>query len=315
MYVLNTLVPLLAIVAFGAYLRRIGFLNPSTVRDTNRLLYWVALPAMLFYETAEAQIQGDAVLRVFLTLCGAMVTAIVLGYALARLLRVPRTALGAFVQGGYRSNLAYVGLPVILLALTGADGAVATDQRALAVVAMGMLTPLYNLVAVVVLLTARPKDPHTQIGQEIRKILLAMVTNPLVLSCVAGLLFALLPWQLPSIVGRTFSTVGQMSTPLALLGIGASLTLTALRHNLRLASYAALLKVGISPLAGYLLATALGLGPIELRIVLIFLACPTAAASYVMAEQLGSDEKLAASIIVLTTLLSVASLAISLVVR
>ncbi len=236
MYVLNTLVPLLAVVGLGIYLRRIRFLTPPTVRDTNRLLYWVALPAMLFSETATAQIQGDAVLRVFLTLCGGMLVAILLGYALARLLRVPRTALGAFVQGGYRGNLAYVGLPVVLFALTNASGVVASDQRALAVVAMGMLTPLYNLSAVVVLLTARPKDAETQTGREIRRILLAILSNPLVLSCTAGLLFALLPWELPPIVARTFSTVGQMSTPLALLGIGASLTLTALRHNLRLAS-------------------------------------------------------------------------------
>lgn len=315
MYVLNTLVPILAVVGLGAYLRRVDFLPPSTVRNTNRLLYWVALPAMLFYETAEAQIQGEAVLRVFLALSGAMLAAILLGYGVAALLRVPRAALGAFVQGGYRSNLAYVGLPVILLALTNASGGMATDQKAVAVVAMGMLTPIYNLVAVVVLLTARPRDAEVHIGQEIRRILLAMISNPLVLSCTAGLLFALLPWGLPPIVHRTFATVGQMSTPLALLGIGASLTLTALRHNLRLAGFATLIKIGFTPLVGYLLANLLGLAPVELRIVLIFLACPTAAASYVMAEQLGSDEKLASSIIVLSTLLSVASLAISLIVR
>ncbi len=315
MYVLNTLIPLLAVVALGAYLRRIGLLPAATVRDTNRLLYWIALPAMLFYETAEAQIQGDAVLRVVLTLLGAMLAAILLGYALAPALRIPRAALGAFVQGGYRSNMAYVGLPVILLALTNANGTVATDERALAVVALGLLTPVYNLVAVVVLLTARPKDAQAQAGQEIKRILQAMATNPLVISCIAGLLFALLPWELPTIVRRTFSTVGQMSTPLALLGIGASLTLTTLRHNLRPASYASLVKVVFSPLAGYFLAKTLGLAPVELRIALIYLACPAAAASYVMAEQLGSDEKLAASIIVLSTLLSVASLAVSLVVR
>lgn len=315
MYILNTLVPVLAVVALGAYLRRIGLLTPPTVRDTNRLLYWVALPAMLFHETAEAQIQGDAVLRIFLTLSGAMLAALLAGYASARVLRVPRTALGAYVQGGYRSNLAYVGLPVILLALTNANGVLASDQRALAVVALGMLMPVYNLVAVIVLLTARHNDAQLQTGEEVRRILLAMVSNPLVVSCAAGLLFALRPWELPAILGRALSTVGQMSTPLALLGIGASLTLTTLRHNIRLASAAALIKVGFSPLAGYGLAQLLGLAPVELRIALIFLACPTAAASYVMAEQLGSDEKLAASIIVLSTLLSVASLAISLGVR
>jgi hypothetical protein len=315
MYVLNTLLPLLAIVGLGAFLRRIGLMSPPFVRDTNRLLYWVALPALLFYETAGAQIRGDAVLRVFLVLCGGMLAAILLGYALARALRAPRAALGAFVQGGYRSNLAYVGLPVILLALANTNGAVTTSYRAVAVIAIGMLMPIYNLAAVIILLTARPKDTQTRIGQEIRRILLAILSNPLVLSCTAGLLYALLPWDLPPVVHRTLSTVGQMSTPLALLGIGASLTLTTLRHNLRLASFATLIKIGLSPLAGYFLATWLGLAPVELRIALILLACPTAAASYVMAEQLGSDEKLAASIIVLSTLLSVVSLAISLVIQ
>ncbi len=315
MYVLNTLLPLLLIVGLGAFLRRIGFLSPAQVREINRLLYWVALPAMLFYQTAEAQIQGDAVLRVCLVLCGGMIAALLAGYALARILRVPQGALGAFVQGSYRSNLAYIGLPVILLALTNAGGGVAADQRALAVVAIGMLTPAYNLVAVVVLLTARPTNGKTQIGPEIRRILLAMVSNPLVISCAAGLLVALLPWDLPAVLHQTFATVGQMSTALALIGIGASLTLAALGENLRLASAAALIKVGLSPLAGYFFATWLGLAPVELQIALICLACPTAAASYVMAEQLGSDAKLAASIIVLSTLLSVVSLAVSLVVR
>jgi hypothetical protein len=106
-----------------------------------------------------------------------------------------------------------------------------------------------------------------------------------------------------------------MSTPLALLGIGGSLTLTVLRHNLRLASIASVLKLFVTPLAGYLVATRIGLSAAELRIVLILLATPTAAASNVMAEQLGSDERLAASIIVLSTLFAVFSLAGSLILK
>jgi len=103
-----------------------------------------------------------------------------------------------------------------------------------------------------------------------------------------------------------------MTTPLALLGVGATLSLTALRGRWAQAAGAALVKVGVAPLVGYLLVTVFGLSPIELRIAMIYLATPTATASYVMAGQLGSDEQLAGAIIVLSTILSLPALAISL---
>ena len=315
LYVLNTLAPLLALVSLGLVLRRIGFFNAGNIRDVNRLLYWVALPALLFNETAQARIQGDAVLRVFLALFLATLSITGVGYLLGTLLRVPRSALGAFVQGGLRGNLGYVALPVMLLAFTTQNGSVPPALKALAVLAVGTMTPIYNLLAVFVLLGARPADADAQVRQRLRRILFAIATNPLVIACGAGLLVALFGWPLPAVLSRTLSTLGQMSTPLALLGIGGSLTLTVLRHNLRLASVAALVKLAIAPLVGFGIAALLGLSPTERLITLICLASPTAAASNVMAEQLGSDEKLAASIIVLTTLLSVFSLAGSLFAR
>ena len=50
--------------------------------------------------------------------------------------------------------------------------------------------------------------------------------------------------------------------------------------------------------------------PAERQILLIYLACPTAVASYVMADIFNSDRDLAAHIIVISTLLSAVSLSI-----
>ena len=314
-YVLNTLAPLLALVGLGIFLRRIGFLSGSIIRELNRLLYWVALPALLFYETSQAQFQGGSTLRVFMTLFAATLISIGLGYLAARLFHVPRGALGAFVQGGFRGNLGFVGLPVVMLALTSSDGTLTPEIKSVAVLAVGLLVPIYNLLAVVVLLTARPGAADPETSQRLRRILLAIATNPLIIACGTGLFVALSGVTLPTAVSRTLVSLSQMSTPLALLGIGGSLTFTVLRHNLRLASVASVLKLFVTPLAGYLVATRIGLSAAELRIVLILLATPAAAASNVMAEQLGSDERLAASIIVLSTLFAVFSLAGSLIIK
>ena len=62
------------------------------------------------------------------------------------------------------------------------------------------------------------------------------------------------------------------------------------------------------PLLGWPLARWAGLSPDEMRITLLFLACPTAAASFTLAGKLGGDEALAASSVVLSTALSIASL-------
>ncbi len=312
MYVVNTLGPLLALIALGAALRRWRFASPSFFREINRLLYWIALPALLFYQTAEATIQGDAALRVFLVLLAGMVVCIGLGYLVAWLLHLPRIAVGAFVQGAYRGNLAYVGLPVILLALAAPGGQPAPGINSLAVLSLAFLIPIYNLVAVVVLLAGRSAEPRS--GQTVRRMLLAMATNPLILACAAGLLFVLLKWKLPPMIRQTCVALGQMSTPLALLGIGATLTAVSLRDKLIPASAASLIKVVAAPVAGYLVGSWMGVAPTELRIALIFLATPTAAASYVMAEQLGSDEKLAGAIIVLSAILCVPALAASLMI-
>jgi len=313
MEILNTLIPLLALVALGAVLRRGRFAPSSFFQEANRLLYWIALPALLFFQTAEAKIEGDAAVRVFLTLLAGMVACVGAGYLVARLLRIPGTATGAFVQGAYRGNMAYVGLPVILLALAAPDGQPAPGINALAVLSLAFLIPIYNLTAVTVLLAGRPAAPG--IGQTARKLAAAMATNPLILACLAGLLFVVFKWELPAVVHQICATLGAMSTPLALLGVGASLSFVTLRDRLVPATAAALIKVAGAPLAGYLAGSWIGLSPVELRIALIFLATPTATASYVMAEQLGSDEMLAGAIIVMSTLLSVPALTASLLIR
>jgi predicted permease len=87
------------------------------------------------------------------------------------------------------------------------------------------------------------------------------------------------------------------------------MSFTTLRSHARNATVAAMLKTIAAPLLGLLIAGLLGLSGTETRVALIFLACPTAAASYVMAQQLGADDGLAANIIMLSTVLAMPALA------
>lgn len=306
--IVNVLLPLFAVIALGAVLRGVRFAPPNFFRETNRLVYWVAIPCYLFYKTAETSIEGVSAVRVSSVVIGGMVMAIVLGYGAAWVLRLPDAKTGAFVQGAYRGNLAYIGLPVTLLALS-AGGHSTPGLEAAAVITVALSIPVYNAAAVFILIGSQGGGGG-QTRQRARQLAARVATNPLLVSCLAGLAVVAVGWRLPAPLRAVCKTIGDMNTPLALLGIGAALSFSGLRAHWRNAGIATLIKLVASPLSGLAFAALLGLSASELRIALIFLVCPTAAASYVMAQQLGADEQLAANIIVVSTVLSILALAV-----
>jgi predicted permease len=183
----------------------------------------------------------------------------------------------------------------------------------MAAVSIAPLVPVYNVVAVLVLLAGRHEQGATR-RQRWARVGVGVVSNPLVLACVAGVLWSLTGAELPKVASRTLSMAGQMALPLALLGVGASLHLGAVRESLAAAGVAAVLKVVAGPVAGLLIARAMGLGDESLRVALLFLASPTAVTSFVMADQLGADRRLASNIVVLSTVMAVVPLAVILAV-
>ena len=313
MLVINTIAPIALVILLGAILRRSGFAPESLFLQTNRLVFWIGIPCLLFEKTAGAADQGGPGLRIFYVLLIGMVGCVILGYLFSWILRLPKRSVGAFVQAAYRGNLAYLGLPVVYFALASSGGEAPADVQKLAVMAIAPLIPIYNAAAVFVLLAGQRHD-EPSFRRRVHHIVVRMATNPLLLACLAGIAWSLTGWPLPLVVGRTFSAVGQMALPLALLGIGASLRLTALKDGWLPAAACSLIKTAAAPVIGYFVGRAMGLPDDHLLIAVIFLACPTAVVSWVMAEQLDGDKHLAAGGVVLSTLLSMITIAAILVV-
>lgn len=311
MIIVNILAPVIVLVALGAALRASGFSNEAFFKQTNRLVYWVGVPALLFHKTATAVPDLGTAAHAALTLLAGMVAAIVLAYTTGQLLRLPRPQLASFMQAAYRGNLVYIGLPTVLYALDAAGNA-SPATEALALLAIAPLIPIYNITAVLVLLSANGPVQNSRLDQ-VTNLLRGVASNPLVLACVTGLAYAYLGPPLPLAVDRSLSAIGQMALPLALLGIGASLRVNAIQEGGFVALAAALLKLVASPLAGYLVARWLGLSGTEMLMALLYLTMPTAALSYVMADQLGADSQLASSAVVISTLLALPAISVVLV--
>jgi hypothetical protein len=135
-----------------------------------------------------------------------------------------------------------------------------------------------------------------------------VISNPLLVAGLLGLAVAFLGISVPRFLDRTLETLAGAAVPVALLGIGSSLVTARMAGRQSWIGWAAGLKVAVVPLIVLLLSRAVGLGPVEHRIALVFAACPTAAAAYIMAREMDGDEALASGSVALSTILSLVSL-------
>lgn len=305
MHILNILAPVFLLIAVGAVLQKTAFVSADFLKEANRVTYWLGLPALLFSQLAGSFHQAGGaglMLSVMLVATGGLIA---LAYLAAGLLRVPGPAAGTFVQGGFRGNLAFVGLPIIY-SMPDAPLAWGVSVRTAAILTVAPMMVFYNTAAVIVLLLSQ----HTLSWRMVMPFTKQLATTPPLLATFAGMGFALMGWTLPAALDKTFTALGEMALPLGLLGVGGSLMTVRLGGAWRQPLAAALVKTVLSPVLGWVAGRALGLGGLELKVVMILMACPTAIVSYTMALELKGDEALASGAIVLSVLTSVVSLAV-----
>ncbi len=308
MAIFETLAPILLLIALGCALAHLRFLGREFMTDLNKLVFWVALPALVFAGVAGI----DHATSRTTSLLGIMTATTFIVYALGaltgRLLRLPAGSIGTLVQAGFRGNLAYIGIPVLAYAFAAQTAAARDEDMATALLVMTSMTALYNVLAVVALQGSQ----HKLGAASLRLVARNLATNPLIIACLAGLLFPICGWHLPVVAARTLETLGGAAVPVALLCIGGSLATISLRGRRAAIAAAAGLKVFASPLVALVLCRIFGVAGHELRIALVLAACPTAVASFVMAEKLSGDEPLASGSIALSTALSALGLAAAL---
>ena len=270
------------------------FMQEGFVKPANRLVYYVAIPAMIFREIAEAELlQHFSLVLVAMTLLPLILVALT-GLILVRGIRLQRYRVGSFLQCSFHGNLGYIGLAVAFYFL-GDQGFTRASILA------GFVMLLQNFLAVVAL-SRFNKEPDQKIStlSLARRVLL----NPVIISAMAGMGFSLARLELPVILNRSLKILSGMALPLALLVIGTSISFAQMREQLRLTVLIGVLKLLILPASGLILFHLLKLDRIEYLPALILLASPTATVSYVMASEMAGDPDMATASISVTTLVS-----------
>lgn len=287
--------PVFAMLVVGGVLKRTRLIDDAFIATASNLSFRVLMPALLFFSVFKADL--DTAFQPHLI--GFFYLATTLSFAVAwlwSLRSVARKDRGVYVQGAFRGNCGVVGLA--LAASYYGDYGLSVGG-----VMAGMGIFLFNVLSVIVLST------YSQIyDANLLSVMKSIARNPLVVAVVAGLAGSLLGLTLPEWVMISGDYLVSLTLPLALISIGGSLSLHTLRDGGALALSASLMKVFVSPVLLILLAIALGFSGRDLGMLFLFLASPTAAVSYVMARAANGDEKLAANIIVISTLISIVTI-------
>lgn len=303
------------VILLGVLLRARFFTDPAFWMRTEKLVFYVLLPAMLFLSVAGSTVAlGDA--AIFLS-AGvlSMSLAAALAWGIRYLVRADDVTHASVFQCGFRFN-SYIGFA--LAARIGGD-----EALALLALLIAVWVPISNALATAELARAVAKadgvegaegaaegvaksgekngnengsaQPGTMLTGRalLRKTLRGVVTNPLILATVGGLLWKALGLPLPATLVQTLKHLGDASLALGLLCIGAGLTARALRKYARLIAAATFERLVAAPVAALLVTSALALffplSPIGAAVVLLFAALPTAQSCYVMASAMGGN--------------------------
>ncbi|WP_332698754.1 AEC family transporter [Bosea sp. (in: a-proteobacteria)] len=297
--ILLALAPIALLIALGHLMHRRRFLPDAFWPQAERLCYYVLLPALFIHALSMADLRGVPIAGLAVTLMVPIIVVSALLVLAKPWLGYSDAAFTSVFQGGIRFNN-YVGLSAAV-SLLGAPA------LSMAAVANAAIVPTVNLLCVLVFARWGVAQPT------LRGVLRGLALNPLLMSCLVGILLQLSGLGLPPGVEGFMKALGQASLPLGLLCVGAALDWGALGRGLRPALAASFAKFVLMPLVTFLVLKAIGLGGQAALIAILFHALPTASSSYVMARQLGGDAPLMAGICALQTVLAALTVPVALI--
>ena len=292
--VTTTIIPIFAVIFLGWFARMKGFIQPEFLGPANRLVYYLAIPALIFHAISKASLKTQFNVTVLLITLLSVLAVFVVAWGAGMLWRIKKKELGTFIQSSFHGNLGYIGLAVSYYSL-GHDGFVRASIIA------GFIMILQNFLAVIAL---QVNADSVSVPKNKRDILHRILVNPVILSALAGILFSSTGLKLPLVASRSLDILSGLALPMALILIGASLSFKLMRLKIFRIFSSSFLKLIFLPALGFIFYRMFDIDLKDYLPALILLASPTATLTYVMAGEMNGDTDFAVAALSTCTMLS-----------
>ena len=323
LFSINATLPVFLTIVVGNVLKRLVFFSEDFTVAADRFTCRVTLPVLLFMDIATADLSGGYDIRFMLLCMGGSCAAFFLIWCGAALFLKEKEKTGAFVMASFRGSAAVLGIALVKN-IYGSTG--------LAPLMVVSVVPFYNAFSVIILTLYREREAGASQGTAgiteagaaqgtanatadgtaepvkakipFKKIILEIVTNPLILAVALALPFSFFGWKIPAIPGKVLSNLSAIATPFALVILGAGFTFRAASKHVTLTAVASFIKVVLLPLMFVPAAIWFGFRDEALVAIAVMLASPSTVACYIMARNMKNDAQLVSSIVMVTTLVS-----------
>lgn len=292
-FCLNATIPIFLLMVLGWLFKKYNIFSENFVSTANSFVFKIALPVLVFEDLAVEDFRhtwdSKYVIFCFAATLISIVIAIVISFIFS-----DKASRGEFAQASYRSSAALLGIGFIQN-IYGTSG--------MAPLMIIGTVPLYNVMAVVILSFLKPGQASLD-KDNVKKTLLGILKNPIIIGIALGLLWSVLKLPHPAIMAKTLGYLGSLSTPLGIMAMGAGFKIAGSRKHLTGALFVSLLKLIIWCAIFLPLAIHSGFYNDKLIAILVMLGSPSTISCYIMAKNMGHEGTLTTMSVLLTSLLS-----------
>ncbi|MEE3362518.1 MAG: AEC family transporter [Anaerovoracaceae bacterium] len=288
--------PLMTLMVIGYVCRRVGFITQDIVNGTNRIVFRIFLPVLIFYNLYANDFRGFVDIRLIIYIPAAVIAVIILAAAIVPRVNRDRKQEPVIIQAIFRGNLVYVGMPVM-------EAVAGEKYLGLMALAITITIVVYNIMSVVVFEALRDEGKP-----DYAKMMKGIATNPLIHGAAAGIIFTLAGWEIPSMPLDIIKDMSAVATPLVLVLLGAGFSFSAGKKYTKQIFWTTATRLVIAPAVAIPVAILLGFNNYEIIVVFATMCAPTAVNTYTISQQMGGNDELAAQLVAYTSVCSIVTI-------
>ena len=295
--------PVFGLIGVGYAIAWSRLLSDATGDALADFVFTIAVPVLIFRTIATADFSAGEPWRLWLPFYAAFFLSWIAGTILIRRVfgRDHRAGVVAGLASSY-GNTVLIGLPLMLAAF-GQAGAVPLAL----IIAVHM--PLMMGASAIMIERAERLDgvaeAHGDGWSAARNVVTHLVTNPIIIGIVIGVLWWLLHLPLGGIAGDMVGQVASIASPLSLIAMGMSLKRYGIARNVPAGLALAALKLILMPGMVLLFTLVIPMPPVWAKAAVLAAALPTGVNSYIVASRFRTGEALASNAIAISTGLAV----------
>lgn len=218
--IFSAIIPIFMIIILGGIAERMKLLGNNSVVVLNRFVFHFAFPPLLFIILAEEPLANILNWPYIGALFGGMLGTFLLMLLYSRYVMGGTLSIASIrAQAAAFPNTGYIGLPLALAML---------GEKALLPMGIAVILSMLILSMSIILIKVE-KHRGTGFWRILREVLYMLVTNPVIIAPVLGMLFSATGWSLPIFIARFCHQLGAAAAPCALFAIGLSLAAQSIK--------------------------------------------------------------------------------------